>query len=148
MITDRYIRMCMASDEIQELWNPKVGDYFYNADRPAVGLVNNIAEDGLVSATYLRITYDKYESKNVLGIVGNIHRLKGTKFWLPTQSQLQSVITDKGYFRFSLIELFYRFANANADKFDSMDEIWLAFVMKMLYNKVWDDEKDQWIKEV
>ena len=30
--------------------------------------------------------------------------------------------------------------------FDSMEQLWLAFCQKRLHNKVWDDEKEVWIR--
>ena len=141
MITDRCIRMCKTAGEIQKLWRPQIGDYAICS----LGYIGILINDEKQNIKYP----DGNECIAYVGVSLNGKPWSSRKpIWLPTQSQLQSMITNKGYFRFSLIELFYRFANANADKFDSMDEIWLAFVMKMLYNKVWDDEKDQWIKEV
>ena len=34
-----------------------------------------------------------------------------------------------------------------AEKFTSMEQLWLAFVMEECYNKVWSTEKEEWEKE-
>ena len=66
--------------------------------------------------------------------------------WLPTQEQLQEMID------WNIYQLTARFGEmvhyeAGNDKnfFTSMEQLWLAFVMKEKYNKVWDGEN--WVKE-
>ena len=66
--------------------------------------------------------------------------------WLPRQDQLQEMIggMDK------CLELVYWWQEASKvgdyhgyyhDSFDSMEQLWLAFVMKEKYNKVWNGEE-------
>ncbi len=70
--------------------------------------------------------------------------------WLPRQDQLQEMIKDK--FRLKtgeifLIQPFYYFSlsqfyqKVNA----SMEQLWLAFVMKEKYGKLWNGQN--WVKE-
>ena len=144
----QYIKMCERAKEVQKKWKLQLGDYFFRKDREGIGLITNISLDGIISVTYLKIIYDKeLELCNISGIAGNIDYVKETKIWLPRQDQLQAIITTNKYFRFGLIELFYHFANKNISKFTSMEKLWLAFVMYVKYNKIWDNKKEKWIKE-
>ena len=70
--------------------------------------------------------------------------------WLPTQSQLQEMVEDeetKSY-AITLLYKFHRFYNTKGDYpsglvFTSMEQLWLAFVMKEKYNKTWNGS--EWI---
>ena len=70
--------------------------------------------------------------------------------WLPTQSQLQGMVEDeetKGY-AINLLYKFHRFYNTKGDYpsglvFTSMEQLWLAFVLKEKYNKTWNGS--EWI---
>lgn len=60
------------------------------------------------------------------------------------QDQLQEMITDKGYFRFSLIEGFYQFCTPQVcSQFSSMSQLWLAYFMYLKFNEFWN-MKDKW----
>ena len=61
--------------------------------------------------------------------------------WLPRQDQLQEMVVkeeevpNKLSYRFALWTLF------SGNKFTSMEQLWLAFVMKEKFNKIWGGEK-------
>ena len=115
--SEKYIRMCQKAKEIQKKWKGSGWDFVY-------------------------VSRDKF-----LGLKQDSWRSSDYCIWLPRQDQLQKIITNKGYFRFSLIELFYHFANRNVDKYTSMEQLWLAFVMWHKYKKIWDNKKEEWIKK-
>jgi len=138
MITDNYIKMCEKAEEIQES-RPflEKGDYFYNV-RACLGEIS-MTENSV------------------------LERLKGCPIiWLPTQEQLQEMleeIKNNTYiaFRFNhflnveynnvTFQPAYILLNSiNPIFMCSMNEFWLAFVMKERWNKVWDGEN--WVKEV
>ena len=60
--------------------------------------------------------------------------------WLPSQDDLQKMVFDKSAFRTSAI--FWNFCISKSSVIDgntySMEQLWLAFVMKEKYNKVWN----------
>ena len=75
--------------------------------------------------------------------------------WLPRQDQLQEMLPE--YSHFGLLGAFYDFVFCPPDEdrimgdeakyveeypkqFTSMEQLWLAFVMKEKFNKVWDGE--------
>ena len=130
----QYIKMCKEAKEIQEIYQ--------NILKKEDNEVNNILEGWYV-----------YNGKNVILLHNNEFFISDLKdelkkyIWLPRQDQLQAIITTNKYFRFSLIELFYHFANKNVPKFTSMEQLWLAYVMYIKYKKIWDNEKEKWVKE-
>ena len=130
----QYIKMCKEAKEIQEIYQ--------NTFKKEDNEVNNILEGWYV-----------YNGKNVILLHNNEFFISDLKdelkkyIWLPRQDQLQAIITTNKYFRFSLIELFYHFANKNVPKFTSMEQLWLAYVMYIKYKKIWDNEKEKWVKE-
>lgn len=66
--------------------------------------------------------------------------------WLPRQEDLQEMVAVKDS-TYANIEPFFNFAITQAirsrpPQFRSMEQLWLAFVMKQKYNKVWNG--DNW----
>ena len=61
--------------------------------------------------------------------------------WLPRQDQLQEMMNES---KFILIERFYKFVNDNIPfcREKSMEQLWLVFVMKEKFNKMWNGK--QW----
>jgi len=76
-----------------------------------------------------------------------VERIRGNvPVWLPRQDQLQDMITDRPMsgllldFRDSALAFLW------GDGLDSMEQLWVAFVMKEKYNKVWNGEG--WIEDI
>ena len=71
--------------------------------------------------------------------------------WLPRQDQLQKMVRSKFANNLDMLMAFYAFVTEDKPfGFDAifnapMEQLWLAFVMKEKYNKVWNGEK--WIKK-
>ena len=148
MITDNYIKMCEASEEIQKLREYKMGDWFYTT------IYRRDKHKGFY---VIDVDYgDNYPN----GLLPDKHKkdnfvTKGGGIWLPTQEQLQEMMP-KSDVTFLVeyiknVELRYhdRF-NEDAvgyftGTFTSFNELWLAFVMEEKYNKVWTGE--EWKKE-
>jgi len=63
--------------------------------------------------------------------------------WLPRQDQLQAMMGETIWL---LLIHFGKFlTDGYVHRFTSMEQLWLAFVMKENYNKTWNSE--EWIKE-
>ena len=63
-------------------------------------------------------------------------------FQLERQDQLQEMVfPDKSTSVRQMVEPFYEFVKSTNLICASMEQLWLAFVMKEKYNKVWDGEK-------
>ncbi len=127
--TETYIKMAECP-EIQDGWQPKTADFYCYANK--IHTVRNYLADQV--KTY-----------------GDI--------WLPTQFQLQEMLeVRKGDAQIStaLTELlgdFLEFASPYNElyvpeytkQFTSMEQLWLAFVMKERWNKTWNGS--EWVSE-
>lgn len=77
----------------------------------------------------------------------------GGDIWLPRQDQLQDMVLEGGRDLSSMFQEFihlvyeirYRESDPAIKFFTSMEQLWLAFVMKEKYNKVWNGE--EWLKQ-
>jgi hypothetical protein len=125
--SEKYIKMCRAADEIQKMWNPEIGDFFVPLHDHNTGYVlHDFADidDGMQTP---------YSSLST---------------WLPRQDQLQDMIGKNLPF---IAEGFYEYMesfmpeleDSMYNKYDSMEQLWLAFVMGEKYEKLWDGA--EWI---
>ncbi len=122
--TQEYVKMCEKAEEIQAL---------REFDKPF--------QDG-----------DWWISKRCKDAVACAWRAyKGEDVWLPRQDQLQE-LTALGWVR--ALDRLGAWVNEGIDewsfsnegnKWGSMEQLWLAFVMKEKYNKVWSGT--YWIEE-
>lgn len=77
----------------------------------------------------------------------------GRYFPLYRQDQLQEIVKkiSKYYENSNYCMLWdvYDFGEFNSPKYEdySMEQLWLAFVMKEKYQKIWDNDKKEWINE-
>lgn len=128
-----YIKMCEKADEIQKKWvlwkdkklgTVKKGDFFYDKLLESVRV---IMEPILL----------------VKGVAEN-------SIWLPRQDQLQGMMKYNDRKMGSLHNLInfattMRIGTKNRGsyyfEFNSMEQLWLAFVMKEKFNKVWDGKE-------
>ncbi len=123
MITDNYIKMCEKAKEIQcerILGRYNFGDLYY---------LESVFRHG-GKFRYIG-SYDGYE---------NDREFIEISTWLPTQEQLQEMV-DVGLTRYEYwIRELYHFVLNYPFEPASMNELWLSFVMKEKYHKVWDGE--------
>jgi len=101
--------------EIQDRWEPKEGDLLCCIDQ-----------------VYIWQETDP--------ITCNAHKNEGC-WWLPRQDQLQGMI--RGRIDLSCLENLASLKMMVS--WDSMEQLWLAFVMHELHGKIWDSGK--WIQE-
>jgi len=128
MITKNYIKMCEQAEEIQKLKKGK--NQFSNQDFVAYNFGEGLK-------VYVCNEISKYWTFQDLT-------------WLFTQEQLQEMVDRDWY------EVFCKFlwwhsddelnAKEFASTFNSMNEVWLAFVMKEKYHKIWTGEKWEAVK--
>jgi len=172
--SETYIKMCEKAEEIQTLWEPqnggwvwcKLGEKYKTFDR--VCLLNDDCEEGRhghgagCCPAYTTIAYKAS---------GGNENFKGDHIWLPRQDQLQAIyasfrneniaddaapldaIEVAGAFN-DWLESFtkakpYSWLNNPTDIRGwvqaSMERLWLAFLMKSLYSKVWNGT--DWIQQ-
>jgi hypothetical protein len=143
-----YIQMCDKAKEIQEEWIPHGWDYCYCVQGKQVVVLSGYETDGGYYGH--GVDTDPWEENKPNEIIcsgsSNIH------IYLPRQDQLQKMIKrgDAVFFPYSLLWRLYRAISPDSKNniynpnFTSMEQLWLAFVMKEKYNEVWNGE--EWIK--
>ena len=127
MITKNYIKMCEKAEEIQKAWKPVDWDRFIYKDDRELGIA------------YIDNKHNKKAMKKV----------NEKYIWLPTQEQLQEMIKEDFLAEFGMIFKLYNWIDNGIHcgifNFDikeiTINELWLAFVMKKKWNKEWDDNK-------
>ena len=117
-----YIRMCEGIEEIQEQWQPEFGDFYVSMSLDLMSPCQPIMSDLERNVSYL---------KTIKAV------------WLPRQDQLQEMVIEN-YATFW--DLAIAFSNVlmgeNAsyfEKFDSMEKLWLAFIILEKYKRKWKD---------
>ena len=153
----KYIQQCEKAVELQEGWEPKIGDWYAWASggtRHGTGL-------GLVGLVDYFDTVKQLVHGRSLNGSGD-RRHKAQVFWLPLQHQLQAMVAGE-YMLHDFIGWYNpdnRCIHADREDgfyapipcedcrnkridihktFTSMEQLWLGFVMKTCYNKVWLD---------
>jgi hypothetical protein len=99
-------------------------------------------QDNYIESEFWDLFYDSVDKR-----VKQCDDFKGGFIWLPRQDQLQAFITPEFYL-IPLVENFYSFCFSvyraeclhRTDIFHSMEQLWLAFVMKDKFNKTWTGE--------
>ncbi|GAG91159.1 unnamed protein product [marine sediment metagenome] len=123
--TDTYIKMCDC-EEIQKGWQPDAGNFYFSQKS---GITTRTAD----------FIFPEGKAVTIINI------------WLPRQDQLQEMVptkigsTQPNYKMISELNHFYGYWDTNGipNILTTWEQLWLAFVMKEKYNKVWDGEK--WI---
>lgn len=133
---------CRKAIEIQKEWKPMVGDWFWKPDGISYGLwlIAEIRSD-ILYCSGERMYHKPFDGKLVE------FRMPEFYTWLPMQDQLQEMVlheigTAKDNFWTDLARLNkWAFEEKFMDDIpQSMEQLWLAFVMKERYNKVWTGE--------
>ena len=132
--TETFIKM-VDCPEIQDKWYPFVGDVFLHRE-------NGKVETNPIYKT--TIDWMKGE-ESLIPIAITWPEWKNRFLWLPRQDQLQEMISIyPTQFRADSSVPWHSFLADDITvegKFDSMEQLWLAFVMKEKYNKVWNGEE-------
>jgi hypothetical protein len=136
-LSKEYILMCEKAEEIQKLKSLEQGNWFRKVYQDESWLV--------CQGEHTDSIHEKdFEDKDQQHV------------WLPTQDQLQEMLEGK-----KAIELAFHigrfvipdgcanvYSNLTTEteemkyrRFDSMEKIWLAYIMKQKFNKSWDGEK-------
>ena len=123
--SDRYVQMSRKAEEIQRLWAPAEGDMF--ADELChVSMVNRPILD------HLNKSFNQGKRENYV--------------WLPRQDQLQEMVLPmlEGNCHWMLEECYKFITLPYSLQLESMEQIWLAFIMKEKNGKIWDAEYEYW----
>jgi hypothetical protein len=152
--SEKYILMCIKAQEVQENKNFQT---YCNDDFVTVNLSEN-------NKGYC----EEIKNKLIIGDFGSIinnhfygrvaNNALGTQFkdlfdiviWLPRQDQLQEIylvnLLPIDFIGINInISIFTKRCLEEKLKFNSYEQLWLAFVMKEKYNKVWNEQKEEWV---
>ena len=121
-----YIKMCESAKVIQKQWKPEFGDFFVSMSLGLTSPCQPIVSDLEKKMSYL---------KTIKAV------------WLPRQDQLQEMVIENYATSWDLAIGFSNVLmgdNASYfDNFDSMEKLWLAFVMLEKYKKKW--KEGEWV---
>lgn len=145
--TEQYIKKCEKAEKIQEVYKPTQGDYAVRAcEYPnyRVGLVSWNRDQGIENLRWKLL--DEWDGITLKKDGGYLQKL----IWLPHQDQLQEMVIDKSISGMGLAYDLWKFIKYTKGTEYllgySMEQLWLAFVMKEKYGKIWSQEKEEWIK--
>jgi hypothetical protein len=121
--SEQYIKMCEKAEEIELDWQPENGDFI---------VIHSIH----ISEVTIKVFHISMSDK-----------IEGWLKWLPRQDQLQEMIKPKIIYGNNALNLhlsLHKFLD-NCLKFKikigySMEQFWLAFVMKENFGKIWNGE--------
>ena len=121
-----YVKMCESAKVIQKKWKPEFRDFFVSMSLGMASSSQPITSDLEKKVSYLKT-------------------LKAV--WLPRQDQLQEVVIENYATPWDLAIAFTNVLmgdNASYfEKLDSMEKLWLAFIMFEKYKKKWTD--GEWV---
>jgi len=156
------IKMCEKAKEIQiEHWRRGwlEGDYFSDGKKVCIcGMdylqITNYFRDGQNYARFVMrepltaLTFKQFSPMDKITIKEGKYEIISlyNGIWLPRQDQLQEMV---GGWALELLDKFYTFCMWDEqyeelrDKMHpiSIEQLWLAFVMKEKYHKVWDGKE-------
>jgi len=173
-----YILMSKKAEEIQKLWKPNAGDWITfpkvmdkNKEHPCTCLSEFI--EIVKDKQYQVLCYWRCymladdNAPNILlkekGYLASnwkthIFELENSILWLPRQDQLQEIIQKDFHSIWDMLwDLSYTIGEQENSsgiepyfgKFNSMEKIWLGFVMYTKYKKIWNDAKghEMWVED-
>ena len=120
--SEKYVKMCERAVEIQKEWNPLPGDLVFS---------NRGGIHALEAATIAMAELTPFGQ--------NKARIKADMVWLPTQDQLQEMVEET---QTDCCQAIYHFFRTSKTK--TWEQLWLAFVMKEKYGKMWNG--NDWVK--
>lgn len=153
--SEQYIKMCESAKEIQKLWQPNIGDWFLNDYRGTTEFPKDVEEQiwGDDKEKWEKIQCLTYKPSIkefvVISDSDGSHTYRMDEFfkhkhvWLPTQDQLQGMLSKPEIMKFMREFNNEQFLTWTQEW--TFEQLWLAFVMKEKFGKIWNGE-DEWIK--
>lgn len=117
-ISNQYISMCESALDIQLAWQPKKDDIIKVKDLKKLQILNQVDN---------RVVY--FES----GLNAKIDDCT----WIPTQYQLEK-LDNSWRITWQFYDYIHNGLNKYLKFFKSEEELWLAFLMYKLSNKIWN----------
>lgn len=142
--SEEYIEMCSKATEVQDLWEPKIGD--------CVGLLNNLPKVSILTHLDSKKYYYHFNGIDNWPWSAATKNFKNDTdiIWLSRQDQLQDIIQQIAiadtnikvgvtYWANQFVELdeFLKIP-AEGEPPDTWEQVWLQFLMFKKFNKTWD----------
>jgi hypothetical protein len=134
----QYIQMCKRSKEIQNLWQPKAGDFYVDSGSKVLCWIPGSPKAPSIRKGFAVVPGDKVTRISPM-------------YWLPKLDQLieTSQFPGSGFRDISFV--FYEWVKVPygpdaqpANKFfTSLEQLWLAFIMVKKFSKIW--ESGEWL---
>ncbi len=151
-LSPEFVEMCRQAKEIKEVWNPQIGDYVGSAYKLTKfeGLLvkSNVRDSELIDTWFILKTNN---NETTLKFVDDEISPESIHYFpIYRQDQLQEMIWREGWLHIAkqcILATFCSFAQKRWDTtgiFSSMEQLWLAFVMRERFNKVWNPLITQW----
>ena len=138
----RYIKICERAEELQRKWKCELGDFCYRKNSGKIEIITAVRQIGWWKTTPIKLNEMGYSEESTI-LAGDS---TWDAIWLPTQDQLQEMCDPP--LDILLMEFWKWLPHEEvAIKYTSMEQLWLAYLMWELYGKVWDDEKEDWVKQ-
>lgn len=122
--SSNYIKMCEGIEAVQEQWQPEFGDFYVSMSLGLTSPCQPIMSDLEKKVSYL---------KTIKAV------------WLPRQDQLQEMVMENYATPWDLAIAFSNVLMGEHasyfENFDSMEKLWLAFIMLEKYERKWNDGK-------
>ncbi len=154
-----YIKMCEKAEGIQKKWNPLPGDFIHHKFTLFGEEINHKIWPQIpmweINIVWFRSEIDSYfactDEKGNNRIYKHPTDMKReTCIWLPRQDQMQEMINSTDIS--NLFDKFFSYYTLNWSVRStpwwnniSFEQLWLAFVIKEKFNKIWNGEK--WIEQ-
>ena len=129
-----YIEMCRKATEIQDKWIPGEGDYICEVGYNNKDFVDIISLHDCCGGDMCDMPKFNYSQEELCVAI-----------FLPRQDQLQGMLTKEYIDSFAMLADLYRYCIKEdfllEDLFygnETMEILWLMFVMKEEYNKTWN----------
>ena len=141
-ISQKYIKMCEKFSLFKNK-DLEIGDYVKSENMDNIEIISYIEDNEYYSNS---IYFDNRGNSRA-----------NESLWIPRQDQLQDIYIKKFNVHFSgMLDRFNEWLKEPKEPeeenshFNSMEQLWLAFIMKEIYNKIWtgDDWKDSTVSFV
>lgn len=134
------IKMCEMAKEIQKLADRYIDkwSFFYCKEH------NRLNQWSIDDEAYYCLGWKQLHKLTIQSHRLNFQRLSSNSIWLPRQDQLQAMIIKDVYLLSEAFDDFVGDEEYPFTDFKSMEQLWLAFVMKEKFNKYYDGK--DWVK--
>lgn len=151
--TPENIKKCKKAEEIQKEWKPQQGDIFFDSeiDEKQIYIEKTQEKFGIPFKFNKKLGFgivmtgifvcDSCQEETDLYPFNKFYP-QDDLIWLPRQDQLQKMIDNPPVWQF---HYFVQELTRQGIQSMSYEQLWLAFVMKEKYNKIWNG--DEWVNE-